>query len=1774
MISKRTYRRAIPFLFLACFFIRITSSAQTTFFTDQCDDTTPWTLGAGTPSGTYGEYSLWKIGNSGCGIDGSSLSVNAWNRYGSNTWYCEYVETSAADIIAKRTINASTFQILQLQFDWICSGESAGGNVYDYGQVGYSTNGGSTFTWLTTGGGAGNGKYYGSSSIVRNQSIALPVALNNTSFVIGFRWINNASVTSLPGFIVDNIRVSGQLIGGGTPETPKVTLLFDECKNDKGWILGKGPVFDGTSYTAWRIGNDTLCTIDMATLSIGTWNRGASGTWACGYLEFIPTDIKACKKIDARNYENLELQFDWSCQAESYPTIHYDYGEVGYSTDGGATFTWFGVGGTDGLGNYYGSVDIQRGQHLTFPAALNGKEFLVAFRWVNDESVQGIPGFTVDNIKVSGSAKATQLATIFKDNLDTRTGWQLKKAATDPAGNTLAWNIDRRCSIDGNSLAINLYNNSTKQWDCGFATNAAADIVASRFINASSASNLFLKFDWKVTSTTSTDYAQVGYSTDGGTTFTWLAYGGTANSGKYYNQATLIKSATVKLPNALDGKDFDLGIRWVNDASTNSGQAIIIDNISVIGEPTTGIPPLPDQPKINRITNEYVKVVAQKTEANVNALTEDGKTVEKNYFDGNDRKIQQVIWKASPLKNDLVQPTLYDENGNAGTHFLPYKAATTDAGYHPDMLNEQYTYNNAAKANFSVTEYAYNQALTELSPANRVTEAGSIGKEFQPGTPGTTRTVTQKFYNAIDNNPPTVVEAIKLIKLGAGPSLSINYYTAPAEPLLVTEITDEDKKIKRTYTNNKGQLILERQYATDGTTILTQTYYVYDEFDRLRVVIQPEGLTAANMSAVQVSKSSSFMDTYCFQYNYDDRGRLISKKTPGAGWVQLAYDRWDRPVISQDANQAAKNPQEFTYVKYDVQNRPMASGTFKAANRTLTIDDVRTELTNTSLGARYETRTLGTLPNMDFTGNLTYPKADATNTLTPLTQSYYDDYKYTDLVGFAFTPYLSYTAASAVTNTRGMVTAMKTNVLGTSTWLTTVNYYDGYDRVIQTQQKNINGVKNFLTTEYDFQGHVLKTVEDNKLTTTSLTLQTTNAYDHMGRLTRVLHKTNAQTEVVLADYKYTDLGTKVSEKNLYSTNGGTSYTQSVDYTFNEKGWLTNINNADLSNDGITNNDANDIFGMQFNYYKNQLLDATKALYNGNISEAVWNSSNGKKQGYLYTYDDVNRLTSASYRNLTTTSENNRYNVGSITYDANGNIKTLQQSGLITGTTTFGLMDNLTYTYTGNKLFTISDAVAATSYPYDFQNGSNPAVNADYSYDANGNLTADDNKGITSISYNLLNLPEQIIQASGKKTIFTYDALGTKLRKQEYTGTTLTLTSDYLGSVQYLNGSSQFAGTGEGRVYNNSGTYRYDYFMKDQVGNIRMTYTANGTGVTVLQRDEYYPFGNTFDSYLGSGGANTYKFNGMELEENNLNTFDFHARMYDPQIGRSFQPDPHADAYASKSPFSFLGNNPICITDPTGMDEEGDGNGGGGGGGGGDTGSGIGPWFLSSGGYSSVSNGRPGRGDLYYDYVKGTYKLDGMPISNAQAMALIRPYLAPIMKETIDIYILHPDGTKCLSNTYYKYSLGEKGEGGWIEPANKWNGGIGVLAGVVENLSGSATVANNITTWLPGRGMAIEVSRIGKIASTATLIVGTAFDAVGVYNYYRKGADDPDAVNPGKAGLNLSVGVWGLLNPTTAVGAVVYYGVDTFYPGGWPAAMQKSTDAQSRDRAILGYYPKD
>ena len=125
--------------------------------------------------------------------------------------------------------------------------------------------------------------------------------------------------------------------------------------------------------------------------------------------------------------------------------------------------------------------------------------------------------------------------------------------------------------------------------------------------------------------------------------------------------------------------------------------------------------------------------------------------------------------------------------------------------------------------------------------------------------------------------------------------------------------------------------------------------------------------------------------------------------------------------------------------------------------------------------------------------------------------------------------------------------------------------------------------------------------------------------------------------------------------------------------------------------------------------------------------------------FEHTYDGANRMLDAIYSETYPMNQHvDRYPEKVTEYDKNGNIKKLQRYGQ-TGSSTYGLVDNLTYTYNGNKVTRVDDATTATSYTggTNFVNGAN--TNNEYVYDANGNMTKDLNKGISNIQYNSLNL---------------------------------------------------------------------------------------------------------------------------------------------------------------------------------------------------------------------------------------------------------------------------------------------------------------------------------------------------------------------------------------------------------------------------------------------------
>ena len=304
-----------------------------------------------------------------------------------------------------------------------------------------------------------------------------------------------------------------------------------------------------------------------------------------------------------------------------------------------------------------------------------------------------------------------------------------------------------------------------------------------------------------------------------------------------------------------------------------------------------------------------------------------------------------------------------------------------------------------------------------------------------------------------------------------------------------------------------------------------------------------------------------------------------------------------------------------------------------------------------------------------------------------------------------------------------------------------------------------------------------------------------------------------------------------------------------------------------------------------------------------------------ERGYKFSYYRLNRLTAAAYGEGTSLTSNlNRFNEAVTAYDKMGNIVFLQRQGKLDSG--YGMMDNLTYTYTGNRLTKVSDAATpAITYSNAFHFVDRANVANEYIYDANGNATKDLNKNITSISYNALNLPNVITFADGNTITYGYDAAGSKLSVAYTTGGS-TVKTEYVGNKVYKNGTLSMILTEEGYITLTGSTPSYHYYLKDHQGNNRVILNQSGT---VEQVNHYYPFGGLFGEGLQASNQ-PYRYNGKELDrELGLDMYDYGARHYDAALGRWLTVDPLAEKYCSISQYAYVANNPVRFIDPDGRD---------------------------------------------------------------------------------------------------------------------------------------------------------------------------------------------------------------------------------------------------------------
>jgi RHS repeat-associated protein len=926
-------------------------------------------------------------------------------------------------------------------------------------------------------------------------------------------------------------------------------------------------------------------------------------------------------------------------------------------------------------------------------------------------------------------------------------------------------------------------------------------------------------------------------------------------------------------------------------------------------------------------TENYIKTTTYKiaTTTNIAAPTLSQASQNITYFDGLGRPIQQIASKQSANGKNIITPIEYDGFGRQSKDFLPYvNHGASGLDYETNALIDVMSYPSYVGQN------PFSQKLLEASPLSRVMKQAAPGTDWALGAGHEIKLDYQTNTSATEVKlfaaSTTWDAGLGLYNIALLNDAGTTYYGV--NQLYKTITYDENSAVTLTeangstveFKNKEGQVVLKRTYDTGAKH---DTYYIYDSYGNLTYVVPP--------TAGEVAITTAILDDLCYQYKYDYRNRLVEKKLPGKQWEFIVYDKLDRPVatgpVFSPFSDSPTGTIGWLITKYDVFNRPVYTGWEQSAAVT-SADRFSKQTTMNSLTAISEAKqaTANTIDSV----TAYYSNDVVPTSFKLLTINYYDDYNFQ-----AFSPAISYADPVYYNNT------IKPKGLSTGSWvraLTTLASISGESSYTLYDVK-ARPIKNFITnhlggyTQIDsnldaFSGRLNFTETRHKRLSggAEIYVKEVFTYSAQERLLTHTHQIGSGgTPQLLASNTYDDLGQLIG-KNI--GNSTATPLQKIDYTYNIRGWLTEINKTSALQQG---SDPKDLFAFKINYNTiGGSVSGVNPLYNGNISETYWRTaSDNALRKYGYQYDNLNRLKNATYQkpeNVNTVT--NSYNEN-LTYDKNGNIISLLRNGDTDPISGVIGIDNLGYTYAPNtnRLINVLDGTNNTSGFNDVNKSGD-----DYVYDANGNMTIDKNKGIINgsadgITYNHLNLPIRIIFGTTGNIVYIYNALGQKLEKIVTEGTATN--TNYLGGYQYTKPNAgvwalQNFSTAEGYVKNTGGVYSYVFNYTDHLGNVRLSYQDidnNGTVVNseILEESNYYPFGLKHKGY-NDALPNTYKYkyNGKELQDElGLNLYDYGARNYDPALGRWINPDALSEEYSDYSPYVYAFNDPIRHVDPDG-----------------------------------------------------------------------------------------------------------------------------------------------------------------------------------------------------------------------------------------------------------------
>ncbi len=817
----------------------------------------------------------------------------------------------------------------------------------------------------------------------------------------------------------------------------------------------------------------------------------------------------------------------------------------------------------------------------------------------------------------------------------------------------------------------------------------------------------------------------------------------------------------------------------------------------------------------------------------------------------------------------IMSGTDYDALGRPTTQFLPIP--TEDFQY----INDGYTDN--------LWYYLDDHAYTEFSYDDRNTIPSNT---IRPGEYMTKNPFSISLYRNNVLQYSNRCYDYELTEINGSEQVTLKGYVPDAR-LDIKESVDEDGVTVMEFQDWRGLKILERRVVI-GTTY-ADTYYLYDARGQLRVIIQPEGAAAMTTANKSWTLSDYTLSKYAFIYRYDRRGNCIYSKIPGAGGTKMYYDPLNRLAFKVTAEQQEKGEAEV--ILYDKLGRIVVNG--------ITNDDIPEEIPLMTATCNYKALISNSSPTGYICGSPTL--STLLSKMEILNVNYYDSYDFIMADGFKNISTETYSSFSSLYS-RGMLTGTRSKILSAQ--------FDSDEYTIYV---------------YDSDGNIARSSTWSKY----ISFWINNSYTRRGRLKKskqsikrnivakpgVLVKDDQPTYCLTTENFY-DASGELSGQTATMESGEQSYKSSVAYSYNDLGQL----------EKTTYSSENKSFDREFTYnLRGQLTGITSPVltqnyvyekpggsgcHNGNISEMMLTRTRQNPVTRSFTYDRLDRLAGMT--------SSDGYNTA-YTYTLNSSPLTIERYGK-TSSGAKGIIDDLSFTYDGNRLKKVKDYAADV-----ILEGSNDfaAYESSYSYDNDGRLTADTGRRIHSIEYNAASMPS-VLELSGRLIEYGYLSDGTKRYTYTYR-TAGDMVSVPLDAVRLYQGpfemvGSEFAKSNLERVnlpwgyFNASGSFFvYD---TDYQGNIQTVMRSDGI---VVQTTDYYPYGTPMQTSTGAE-VNRYKYGGKEFETiGGLNQYDFEARTLIPQIGLFTTPDPNAGEYPWVNPYLYCAANPIRYIDPTGKD---------------------------------------------------------------------------------------------------------------------------------------------------------------------------------------------------------------------------------------------------------------